>query len=194
MAGGRVVIKKYENRRLYDTSASRYVNLEEIAAMVRNGTDVQVVDAKTGEDLTRATLMQVIAEDNKDQAAGLPLELIRQLIMASDHVGREFIMWYLKSAFDTYHRVQNALQSGLSEVQSAAMSPINMVERFISRRATPEAAPAQTAPDSAKDEELRELRARLAELERQAAKPKKPKARKPATSTKSKARRSTPAE
>ena len=176
MAAGRVIIKKYENRRLYDTSASRYVNLEEIAAMVRNGTDVQVVDAKTGEDLTRATLMQVIAEDNKDQAAGLPLELIRQLIMASDHVGREFIMWYLKSAFDTYHKVQNALQSGLSEVQSAAMSPISMVERFIQRRAGPEA-PVQTAPDSDKDEELRELRARLAELEKQA-KPKKRQSRK----------------
>src|SRR5690242_1403213 len=65
MAAARVVIKKYGNRRLYDTSASRYVNLEEIAGMVRNGTDVQVVDAKTGEDLTRATLMQVIADDTK---------------------------------------------------------------------------------------------------------------------------------
>jgi polyhydroxyalkanoate synthesis repressor PhaR len=159
MAAGRVVIKKYGNRRLYDTSASRYVNLEELAGMVRNGTDVQVVDAKTGEDLTRATLMQVIAEDTKGQQEGLPLELIRQLIMASDHVGREFIMWYLKSAFDTYHRVQNAMQTGLSEVQSAAMSPLNMVERFMQRKQGP------VSTEPSKDDELRELRERIAELE-----------------------------
>jgi polyhydroxyalkanoate synthesis repressor PhaR len=172
MASGRVVIKKYGNRRLYDTSASRYVNLDEIAGMVRNGTDVQVLDAKTGEDLTRATLMQVIAEDTKGQHEGLPLELIRQLIMASDHVGREFIMWYLKSAFDTYHRVQNALQSGLSEVQSAAMSPLSMVERFMQRK--PAAAPVSGPDNSAKDDELRELRERLADLEARQARGKKP--------------------
>jgi polyhydroxyalkanoate synthesis repressor PhaR len=169
----RVVIKKYGNRRLYDTSASRYVNLDEIAGMVRNGTDVQVVDAKTGEDLTRATLMQVIAEDTKDQQAGLPLELIRQLIMASDHVGREFIMWYLKSAFDTYHRVQNSLQSGLSELQSVATSPLSVIERFMSRKP----AEAANTAESAKDAELHELRERLAKLEAQQARSRKPKAR-----------------
>ena len=178
----RVIIKKYGNRRLYDTSASRYVNLEEIAAMVRNGTDVQVVDAKTGEDLTRSTLMQVIADDTKDQQAGLPLELIRQLIMASDHVGREFIMWYLKSAFDTYHRVQNSLQSGLSELQSVATSPLSVIERFMSRKPPEPANPVE----SAKDAELRELRERLARLEAHQTRTRKPKARK---STKNKTSR-----
>jgi polyhydroxyalkanoate synthesis repressor PhaR len=173
MPAGTVVIKKYGNRRLYDTSASRYVNLDEIAAMVRNGTDVQVVDAKTGEDLTRATLMQVIAEDTKDQQSGLPLEMIRQLVMASDHVGREFIMWYLKSAFDTYHRVQGALQSGLTEVQSAAMSPLNVVERFMQRKPAEAGAPVEPA----KDAELRELRERLAKLEAQQTRAKRPRAR-----------------
>jgi polyhydroxyalkanoate synthesis repressor PhaR len=173
MTAERVVIKKYGNRRLYDTSASRYVNLEDIGAMVRNGTDVQVVDAKTGEDLTRATLMQVIAEDTKDQQAGLPLEMIRQLIMASDHAGREFIMWYLKSAFDTYHRVQNSLQTGLSELQSVATSPLSVIERFMSRKAPETANPVEAA----KDAELRELRERLARLEAQQTRARKPKTR-----------------
>lgn len=177
MTAERVVIKKYGNRRLYDTSASRYVNLEDIGAMVRNGTDVQVVDAKTGEDLTRATLMQVIAEDTKDQQAGLPLEMIRQLIMASDHAGREFIMWYLKSAFDTYHRVQNSLQSGLSELQSVATSPLSVIERFMSRKAA-DAAPVESAPaELTKDAELRELRERLAKLEARQTRARKPKTR-----------------
>jgi len=103
----KIVIKKYANRRLYDTSGSRYINLEDIASLVRNGKDLQVVDAKTGEDLTRVTLTQIIVEDAKGQPTGLPLELLRQLIVASDRVGQEFIMWYLKSAFDAYQKVQS---------------------------------------------------------------------------------------
>ena len=74
-----IVIKKYGNRRLYDTAASRYLNLEEIAALIRQGNEVTVVDAKTGQDLTRVTLTQIITEDAKDKPTGLPLELLRQL-------------------------------------------------------------------------------------------------------------------
>src|ERR1035438_1715759 len=129
-----IVIKKYPNRRLYDTSASRYINLEDIGEMVRKGKDVQVVDAQTGADVTRVTLTQIIVDDAKQQPTGLPLELLRQLIVSSDEVGREFIMWYLKSAFDAYRGVQSKLHSGLSEMQSAAMSPISMLKNFMQRQ------------------------------------------------------------
>ncbi len=130
-----IVIKKYPNRRLYDTSASRYINLEDIGEMVRKGKDVQVVDAQSGADVTRVTLTQIIVDDAKQQPTGLPLELLRQLIVSSDEVGREFIMWYLKSAFDAYQGVQSKLHSGLSEMQSAAMSPISMLKNFMQRPA-----------------------------------------------------------
>jgi len=155
----KVVIKKYANRRLYDTSTSRYINLEDIAALVRNGKEVQVVDANSGEDLTRITLTQIIVEDARGQPSGLPLELLRQLIVASDRVGQEFIMWYLKSAFDTYQRVQSSLQDRLSQMQSAALSPLQMVKNFLQ----------SSGPEKAGDssEELRELRQRIAELEAQ---------------------------
>ena len=103
------MIKKYGNRRLYDTAASRYVNLDEIAGFIREGKDVRVVDAKTGKDLTRVTLTQIITEDAKDKPTGLPLELLRQLIVASDEVRQEFVMWYLKSAFEAYQKVQDCL-------------------------------------------------------------------------------------
>ena len=160
----RIVIKKYANRRLYDTSNSRYINLEDIAALVRNGKDVQVVDAASGEDLTRVTLTQIIVEDAKGQPAGLPLELLRQLIVASDRVGQEFIMWYLKSAFDAYQKVQSSLQTRFSEMQSAALSPLQMVKSFL-----PSASPAKAQDND--NEELRELRRRLAELEAQQQRP-----------------------
>ena len=126
-----VVIKKYGNRRLYDTAASRYVNLDEIAGLIRQGKDVRILDAKTGKDLTRVTLTQIITEDAKDKPTGLPLELLRQLVVASDEVRQEFVMWYLKSAFDAYEKVQGAVQSRLGEVQSAILSPVEMMAKFL---------------------------------------------------------------
>lgn len=100
-----VVIKKYPNRRLYDTSSGRYVNLEDVALLIRRGADVQVVDARTGEDLTRVVLTQIIVEDAKEQPAALPLDLLRQLVMATG--------------------------TALSDVRSAAMSPFHMVRNLI---------------------------------------------------------------
>src|SRR6201988_1194426 len=120
-----VLVKKYGNRRLYDTTGSRYVNLDDLAALVRAGKEVRVVDAKTGQDLTRITLTQIITEDAKDKPTGLPLELLRQLIVASDEVRQEFVMWYLKSAFDAYQKVQDAVQTRLGDVQSAILSPLD---------------------------------------------------------------------
>ncbi len=159
-----VIIKKYGNRRLYDSSGSRYVNLDDIAGFIREGRDVKVVDAKTGQDLTRVTLTQIITEDAKEKPTGLPLELLRQLIVASDEVRQEFVMWYLKSAFDTYQKVQDAVQNRLGEVQSAILSPVDMMKRFLG--------PSAASPPSLQTEpELDTLRKRVAELEARLEKP-----------------------
>ena len=152
-----IVIKKYSNRRLYDTAGSRYVNLDDIAMLIREGRELRVVDAKTGQDLTRVTLTQIITEDARDKPTGLPLELLRQLIIASDEVRQEFVMWYLKSAFDTYQKVQDAVQSRLGEVQSVILSPVDTMKKFLG-----------TAPAPQKEEvepEMEALRKRVAELE-----------------------------
>jgi len=164
MSSTTVVIKKYPNRRLYDTAASKYINLEDIAAFVRDGQDVQVVDAQTGEDVTRVTLTQIIMDDAKQQPTGLPLEMLKQLIISSDRMGREFIMWYLKSAYDAYQTVQSKLHNGMSGVQAAATSPINMVKNFLQSQMA-----AGPQPDASA--ELQQLRQRIAELEARIAKP-----------------------
>jgi polyhydroxyalkanoate synthesis regulator protein len=109
-------------------------------------------------------LTQIIVEDAKDAPTGLPLELLRQLIMASDRAGQEFIMWYLKSAFDTYEKVQDAVQSRLHDVRSAALSPLSLMKNLLTPPPVPEA-----------DSELEQLRRRIAELEQR---PQKPRARK----------------
>jgi len=152
-----ILIKKYGNRRLYDTAGSRYVNLDDLAALVRAGKEVRVIDAKSGRDLTRVTLTQIITEDAKDKPTGLPLELLRQLIVASDEVRQEFLMWYLKSAFDTYDKLQDTVQNRLSEVQSAILSPVDMMKRFLS---VP-----PSSPQSTDESEVQALRQRVAELE-----------------------------
>lgn len=165
-----IVIKKYGNRRLYDTDGSRYVNLDHLAAHIRAGREVQVLDAKTGQDLTRVVLTQIITEDAKDKPTGLPLELLRQLIMASDEVRQEFLMWYLKSAFDTYQTLQDTVQNRLSEVQSALLSPVEAMKRFLGANT---AAPPRTSADL----EVTALRRRVAELEARLKQPAKAKRR-----------------
>ena len=153
-----IVIKKYGNRRLYDTAGSRYVNLDDLAAHIRAGREVRVIDAKTGRDLTRVLLTQIITEDARDKPTGLPLELLRQLIIASDEVRQEFLMWYLKSAFDTYEKVQDAVQNRLSEVQSAILSPVDMMKRFLGTAIS-------SSPRADPETEVHALRKRVAELE-----------------------------
>jgi len=100
-----ILIKKYPNRRLYDTSSGRYVNLEDVALLIRQGADVQVLDARTGEDLTRIVLTQIIVEDAKGQPSALPIDLLRQLVMATD--------------------------KAFSDVRSAALSPFHMVRNLL---------------------------------------------------------------
>lgn len=166
-----ILIKKYGNRRLYDTAGSRYVNLDDIAQYIREGIEVRVVDADSGRDLTRVVLTQIITEDAKQKPTGLPLELLRQLIVASDEVRQEFVMWYLKSAFDAYQKVQDALQNRLTDVQSAILSPVDVMKRFLG----------PSAPDSSKTEaepEVDALRKQVAELEARLGK--KTKKRRPA--------------
>src|SRR5690348_12378417 len=151
-----IVIRKYGNRRLYDTASSRYVNLDDIADLIRQGKSVRVVDAKTGQDFTRVTLTQIITEDVKDKPTGLPLELLRELIVATDQVRQEFVMWYLKSAFDTYQKVQDAVKSRLGEVQSAILSPVDLMKNFLG-------APPPAVPRAEPQPEMDALRKRVAE-------------------------------
>jgi polyhydroxyalkanoate synthesis repressor PhaR len=170
-----LIIKKYGNRRLYDSSNSRYVNLDDIASFLREGKDVKVVDAKTGQDLTRVTLTQIITEDAKNRPSGLPLELLRQLVLASDEVRQEFLMWYLKHAFETFETVQDAVRSRLGQVQSAILSPVDIVKQLLGSTPSSEILDSRTPKranrQTEEDHELDVLRKRVAELEARLKKP-----------------------
>ncbi len=95
------VIKKYTNRRLYDTESSGYITLEELAEIIRRGAEVKVVDAKTGHDLTQATLAQIIL-DSREAAKLLPVPLLTQMIRMDDHALGEFLSKYMTWALEMY--------------------------------------------------------------------------------------------
>ena len=78
-----ITIKKYRNRRLYDTLTSRYVKLEDVAVMVRAGEELEVIDVNTGDDITRVVLTQIIVEGAKDNEQEMPIEFLRQLISST---------------------------------------------------------------------------------------------------------------
>jgi polyhydroxyalkanoate synthesis repressor PhaR len=97
-----VTIKKYANRRLYDTEKSIYVTLAEVAQMIRKGRQVQVVDAKTNEDVTAFTLTQIILEEAKNSNTLLPPELLHIIIQYGDNLLSEFFGEYLQKIVANY--------------------------------------------------------------------------------------------
>lgn len=103
------IIKKYSNRRLYDTDESRYITLEELTERIKRGTDVRVVDAKTGDDLTQATLVQIVLET---QAAKLmPVALLSRMIRMQDDALGEFFSRYVTAALEIYLAAKQSAQA-----------------------------------------------------------------------------------
>jgi polyhydroxyalkanoate synthesis repressor PhaR len=105
-----IVIKKYGNRRLYDTDESRYVTLDELASKIRAGAELRVVDAQTGEDLTQATLTQIVLETGH-AARFLPVQLLTQMIRLSDDALAEFFSRYVTGALDLYLQAKRGIQT-----------------------------------------------------------------------------------
>lgn len=102
-----IIVKKYSNRRLYDTDLSRYVTMEELAERIRQGDDVRVVDAKSGEDLTQGVLAQIILE-SRGAAKLLPTSFLFQLIRMDDEDVALFMGRYLTWALEVYVQGKNA--------------------------------------------------------------------------------------
>lgn len=105
-AGEKIIIKKYANRRLYDTSASAYVTLEHLSELTRQGKDFSVQDAKTGEDLTRAVLAQIIFEQENKKEGVLPVSFLRQLIQFYGDNFQAMLPAYLEMSMKTFNQQQ----------------------------------------------------------------------------------------
>ncbi|MGE4247625.1 MAG: polyhydroxyalkanoate synthesis repressor PhaR [Parvibaculaceae bacterium] len=112
---GTVVIKKYANRRLYNTASSTYVTLDDLAQMVKDGTDFSVYDAKTGEEITRSVLTQIIFEEENKGTNLLPINFLRQLIRFYGDSMQAFVPSYLEFSLDSLTREQEKLRQQFME-------------------------------------------------------------------------------
>jgi polyhydroxyalkanoate synthesis repressor PhaR len=108
-----VIIKKYANRRLYNTETSSYITLEHLAVMVREGRDFQVLDAKTSDDITRSVLTQIIVEEESRGQTMLPVNFLRQLISLYGDGLQSMVPQYLEASMQAFRQNQENLQQSL---------------------------------------------------------------------------------
>jgi len=172
MAGSRseddvVIIKKYANRRLYDTESSSYITLERLAEMVRQKRQFKVVDAKSGEDLTRGVLTQIIMEEEARGTNMLPVNFLRQLISMYGDQMQAVVPQYLEASLEALQRNQSqfrdAMAGALAANPFAEIARRNM-EVFTAAVPGGKAAPA-APPAEGTRAELDDLKAQLAELQ-----------------------------
>jgi len=180
---GPVIIKKYANRRLYNTQTSSYVTLDHLAAMVKDGTEFEVQDARTGEDITRSVLTQIIFEEEAKGQSLLPIKFLRQLIRFYGDSLQSFVPGYLDMSMEGFTKNQGAMRDRIAEalgggnkmVEDITRQNLQMFENAMAMFTpfggaakggeAPGKAPAKPAEDiSDLKEEMEAMRRQLAEL------------------------------
>jgi polyhydroxyalkanoate synthesis repressor PhaR len=180
-ASEKVVIQKYANRRLYNKATSTYITLDDLAVMVREGTDFVVYDAKTGEDITRKVLTQIIFEEESRGQNLLPIQFLRQLIRFYGDQMQAFLPSYLELSLDSFIRQQERLRSQLAAMNPAGIGAfeeqirqnlalfdraMKMFSPFSYR--AEESAPAPSQPETSRDD-LADLKRQMAAMQEQLA-------------------------
>ncbi len=122
-----IVIKRYASRRLYNTDTSEYVTLEEIATLVRQGKDIQIIDSKTGDDLTRQFLLQIITEQETGSEGVLPLNVLMDVVRSYNDQASSVVPDFLSHSFDLLKTQQEEM---LSSMQKHAPQSVNPMEIF----------------------------------------------------------------
>ena len=162
-SSGKVTIKKYANRRLYDTESSAYITLDRLAEMIRESREFEVVDAKTGEDITRHVLTQIIVDEESRGSTMLPVNFLKQVIGLYGNSMQNMVPQYLEAAMDAFQRNQSAIREAFSGNVLADIAKQNMAmfedaaQAFTGKKAQ--------AAKAAEDSELDELKAQLAALQ-----------------------------
>ncbi len=176
------VIKKYANRRLYHTGTSTYVTLEDLAGMVRQGEDFVVFDAKSGDDITRSVLTQIIFEqENKEGQNLLPVTVLRQLIRFYGDSLQSLVPSYLEFSMDNLSREQQKLREQMSQAfgpgafhameeqvrknMSLFTDAMRMFSPFAQRQADEDEARSKAEPKAEASGELETLKKQMADMQ-----------------------------
>lgn len=123
------LIRKYANRRLYDSTDSRHVTLEDIRKLVASGVEVKVVDDKSGEDLTRSVLLQIIAEQEQFGQPVLSVQLLEGIIRFYGNPVQEMLSRYLEQTLGAVLRQQQAVQAEMTKALEAPLAPLAELTR-----------------------------------------------------------------
>jgi polyhydroxyalkanoate synthesis repressor PhaR len=164
---GVVIIKKYANRRLYNTETSSYITLDHLAAMVREGREFQVLDARTDEDITHNVLTQIIMDEEARGQTMLPVSFLRQLIAMYGDSMQSMVPQYLEASMDAFRRNQaqfhKAMEGAFGGGPFAEIAKRNL-EMFEAATSAfkPKGMPAEAG---SKDDEIAALKAQLADLQ-----------------------------
>lgn len=169
-----IIIKKYANRRLYNTDSSSYITLDHLATLTREGREFKVVDAKTGEDITRSVLTQIIMDEETRGQTMLPTSFLRQLISMYGDSMQAMVPPYLEASMDAFRRNQDQFRKAVSGAFGAgAFKPFETLAK--QNMAMFQAAadmltgrkPAVPEPKPSNDDELAQLKAQMAALQAQ---------------------------
>ncbi len=172
-AEGPVIIKKYANRRLYNTRQSSYITLDDLARMTREGVEFQVVDAKSGTDITHSILTQIIMEEEAQGEQLLPVSFLRQLISMYGNSMQALMPQYLEASMENFRanqmKLQEAFKASMGSDTFSKMAETNMAmfkaatEAFMTEGKASDAAPAPKAESAS---ELAALREQMAAMQR----------------------------
>ena len=157
---GKVTIKKYANRRLYDTDSSSYITLDRLAAMIREGRDFEVIDAKSGEDITHQVLTQIIVDEESRGTTMLPVNFLRELIGLYGGQMQGAVPPFLESAMNAFKTNQTAVAGAFAPTLFTDLAKRNM-ELF--QGATQAFVPKKE--EGASVDEIAKLKAELAALQ-----------------------------
>ena len=168
-----VVIKKYANRRLYNTETSSYITLDHLAGMTREGRDFQVFDARTGEDITRSVLTQIVMEEESTGQTMLPVPFLRQIIAMYGDSMQGAVPHYLEASMAAFAENQNKFRdAALKPFEQLAKQNLALFQAATSMLTTgrppaPTAASSAPAKASPADGEMAQLKTQLAALQAQ---------------------------
>lgn len=171
-ADGAVIIKKYANRRLYNTGTSSYITLDDLSKMTRDGVDFKVLDAKTGDDITHTILTQIIMEEESSGGEQmLPTSFLRQLISLYGNSMQSMVPSYLEAMMDNFRANQNKLHEAfMARAQGTPLGKIAETNMAVMRAATDallgKRQPAKPAATPARPDEIAELRAQMAAMQK----------------------------
>jgi len=137
-----ITIKKYSNRRLYDSTNKRYVTLEDIAFLIREGSEIKVIDSQSGDDISKVILIQVILESEKNKEDILPVSFLHMLIKYGNKVAKDFFENYFLMMFQPYNYVKENYKKNINMWQQMGWYPsdLNMpvdLENFNSKNLSP---------------------------------------------------------